>query len=172
MEDMNDLEMMTLNEVAEYLSVSSLPLGGSSSNPLTRCLILGWVNQLESPFPLECDYGKHGGLSMENQIIALSYGPDEKPLARTDVMNYFAEYGFQPSEDDTGFMNYGPHKETVFICSVFEKTGYAIQGVSWARVAEPVFAFINQLHDPTTIVSLGGRTPIHGMQSQLIQNTP
>ena len=55
---------------------------------------------------------------MENQIIALSYGPDEKPLARTDVMNYFAEYGFQPSEDDTGFMNYGPHKETVFIFNI------------------------------------------------------
>ena len=97
---------------------------------------------------------------MENQIIALSYGPDEKPLARTDVMNYFAEYGFQPSEDDTGFMNYGPHKETVFICSVFEKTGYVLFKEFHGReLPEPVFAFINQLHDPTTIVSLGVENP-------------
>lgn len=90
---------------------------------------------------------------MENQIIALSFGPDEETLTRSMIEAFFTDRGFTVADENSGLMSNGSQ---TFVCSVFEKTGYLLfKENNGTELPEPVFEYILSLRDDTTIVSLG-----------------
>jgi len=94
---------------------------------------------------------------MENQIIAISYGPTEDKLTRKSILNYFKHTGFEMQDESNSLMSDG---KTNFVCSIFEKTGYLMfKEVNGCELPAPVFDYIFTLRDDTTIISLGVETP-------------
>jgi len=92
-------------------------------------------------------------MNMENQIIALSFGPNEETLKRKTIENFFSERGFTVADENCGLMSNG--KQT-FVCSVFEKTGYLMfKENDGTELPDSVFEYILSLKDYSTIVSLG-----------------
>ena len=90
---------------------------------------------------------------MENQIIALSFGPNEETLKRKAIENFFSDRGFTVADENSGLMSNGTQN---FVCSVFEKTGYLMfKENNGTELPEPVFEYILSLKDDSTIVSLG-----------------
>ena len=77
---------------------------------------------------------------MENQIIAISYGPTEDKLTRKSILNYFKHTGFEMQDESNSLMSDG---KTNFVCSIFEKTGYLMfKEVNGCELPAPVFDYI------------------------------
>ena len=94
---------------------------------------------------------------MENQIIAISYGPTENKLTRLSILDYFKDSGFEMLDESNSLMSDG---KTNFVCSIFEKTGYLMfKEVNGCELPAPVGDYIFTLQDDTTIISLGVETP-------------